>query len=177
VTEYATLSNVKLSIKDSGDNPLDGMIQEVNDMRLDFYLPVPLNEGCKVQVTLPEEYYVAEVERVMTHNVFGLYRNYTVEAGNLVINENSNAFEIDPCSDYVENDDVATIYMFSLTQPNYEAATKSATIQINTKDGQPVAWIDEGVTFTPSRGAIATVTDATSYVVQSPTKVLIQLKP
>ena len=115
VSEYATLSNAKLSVKDPDDNPLAGMIQEVNDMRLDFYLPVPLNEGCKVHVALPEEYSVSEIQRVMTFNVFGYYQNYTENLGNLFIDLDDNSFSIEACKNYVENDGIATITMFSLT--------------------------------------------------------------
>ena len=146
-------------------------------MRLDFYLPVPLNEGCKVTVVLPEEYDVREVQRVMTFNVFGPYANYTEVQGNLFVDIQANSFQIEACKKYVENDDVATIQMFSLTQPNYEAPTHSVQILIDTKLGGEVAMIQEGVTFTPSRGEIAAETDATNYVVQSPTKVLFTLKP
>ena len=115
-------------------------------MTLDFYLPVPLNEGCKVTVVLPEEYDVSEVHRVMTLNVFGSYQNYTQEMGNLLVDLEVNSFEIEPCKNYVENDNVATIQMFSLTQPNYEAATHTVHILINAKndaspDPVPVAMI------------------------------------
>jgi len=111
-----------------------------------------LNAGCKVDVALPEEYSVSEVQRVMTFNVFGYYQNYTEELGNLAIDSEGNSFMIEACNTYVENDNVATIYIFSLTQPNYEAATHSVHIHINTENDGYVAMIQDGVTFTPSRG-------------------------
>ena len=48
VTDYATLSSPKLSVlmDDLSDENKAGMIQEINSMRLDFFLPVPLNSGC-----------------------------------------------------------------------------------------------------------------------------------
>ena len=177
VSEYATLSNAKLLVKDPDGNPLAGIIQEVNDMKLDFFLPVPLNEGCKVNVALPEEYSVSEIQRVMTHNAFGYYQNYTENLGNLFIDLDYNSFSIEACKTYVENSGTATITMFSLTQPNYEAATKSVRIQINTKNDGFVAMIDEGVTFTPTRGNITVESDALNYTVQSPTMVIFTLQP
>ena len=67
--------------------------------------------------------------------------------------------------------------MFSLTQPDYEAATRSVQIQINTKNDGFVAMIEDGVTFTPTRGQITAESDATNYVVQSPTMVMFTLQP
>ena len=83
VSEYTTISNAKLTVIDVDDDPKAGMIQELNDMRLDFYLPVPLNDGCKVHVGLPQQYSVNEIRRVETYNVFGAYKNYTRDLGNL----------------------------------------------------------------------------------------------
>ena len=64
-----------------------------------------------------------------------------------------------------------------MTQPNYEAATDSVKIRINTENDQAIALIEDGVTFTPIRGEIIADSDATNYVVQSPTMVLLTLKP
>ena len=115
VTEYTTISNAKLSVIEIEDDPLAGMIQEINDMRLDFYLPVPLNAGCKVNVALPSQYSVSEVRRVETFNVFGRFYNYTQDLDNLVISVEDNSFSINPCKGYIENDDVGTIRIYSLT--------------------------------------------------------------
>jgi hypothetical protein len=43
-----------------------GMIQHTEDMKLSFYLPVPLNEGCIVTVELPIEYETTEIAYVGT---------------------------------------------------------------------------------------------------------------
>ena len=72
---------------------------------------------------------------------------------------------------------MATIRIYSLTQPDYEAATDSVRIKIDSKNDQAIALIEEGVTFTPTRGEIAAETDAINYVVQSPTMVLFTLVP
>ena len=67
--------------------------------------------------------------------------------------------------------------MFSLTQPNSEAETGSVFIQIDSEDGEAIAHLTSVVTFKPKRGTIATETDATNYVVQSPTMVMFILRP
>ena len=70
VSEYAKLNQAQLSVKDY-DMPTAGMVQETNEVRLDFYLPVPLNPGCKLEVTLPAQYSVEDVKQVQSLAVFG----------------------------------------------------------------------------------------------------------
>ena len=93
------------------DSPLNGMIQEVNDMQLTFYLPVPLNAGCRVTVELPEQYSVETLSVVNTLMVFGRYVSYTEADGSLLINRDKIQFVIDACATYIENDKVGTIYI------------------------------------------------------------------
>ena len=76
VSKYATLSNPSLSVLDT-ENELAGMIQEVNDMRLNFYLPVPLNPGCKVKIILPEQYSVDYIGSLHTQKAFGKNQEYS----------------------------------------------------------------------------------------------------
>ena len=46
-TQYATLSSPNLRVyNDTGIDEKAGMIQELNDMEIQFFLPVPLNPGC-----------------------------------------------------------------------------------------------------------------------------------
>ena len=40
-------------------------------MQLDFFLPVPLNEGCKIEVTLPSQYSIDDVQELKTLKAFG----------------------------------------------------------------------------------------------------------
>lgn len=70
VSKYATLSSPTLSVIDT-ESELAGMIQEINDMRLNFYLPVPLNPGCKVKIILPEQYSVDYIKSLSTQKAFG----------------------------------------------------------------------------------------------------------
>lgn len=53
VKEYATLSQAKLDVRPQDSTTTDelaGVVQELNEMQLSFYLPVPLNAGCQVTV-------------------------------------------------------------------------------------------------------------------------------
>ena len=72
VMQSATLSSPTLRVLDTED-PLAGMIQEVNDMRLDFYLPVPLNAGCKIEIVLPEQYSLDDVKQLTSQKAFGKF--------------------------------------------------------------------------------------------------------
>jgi hypothetical protein len=110
-------------------------------MQLDFYLPVPLNAGCQIKVELPEQYSINTITLVQTKAVFGALTKFSDEAGNIEFDERDNSFLIRPCQTYIENDNVATIQIFSLMQPNYEKATDSVKINIDTEDGRSIAYI------------------------------------
>ena len=69
------------------------------------------------------------------------------------------------CETYVERNVVATIYIRSLRQPNYEKTTDSVRIQIKNSFGDRIAMVDKKVTFTPSRGTLQAKTDAFIKVV------------
>ena len=81
VSEFAKLANPSITVipdpdridEATGEDPLAGMIQEMNDMSLDFFLPVPLNIGCKVKITFPSQYSLDDVHTLETLNAFGQF--------------------------------------------------------------------------------------------------------
>lgn len=62
-----------------------GTIQFSEDMSLNFYLPVPLNKGCRITVSLPPEYSTNTIEYVGSLQVFGFYKEYTEADSTLTI--------------------------------------------------------------------------------------------
>ena len=62
-------------------------------------------------------------------------------------------------------------------QPNYEKPTDSVKISIDTEDGLPIAYIQQGVTFTPFRGVVSVSTDAAHKTVQELTDVMFEIVP
>jgi hypothetical protein len=62
-----------------------GMIQFTEDMTLSFYLPVPLNAGCSLTVELPSHYNVDTIDYVGSFQVFGYYREYTVDESTMTV--------------------------------------------------------------------------------------------
>lgn len=62
-------------------------------------------------------------------------------------------------------------------QPNYEKATDSVKINIDTEDGRSIAYIQQGVTFTPFRGVVKVSTDAAHKTVQELTDVMFEIIP
>lgn len=130
-----------------------GMIQQADDMKLSFFLPVPLNQGCKVTVVLPAQYSISTIKYVGTLQAFGSYKQYSLNSNNLVLNKTENSFTIEPCDSYRENDNVAILYISELMQYKYEKQTDSVQIRIDTAKGDKVARIQSGVTFTPVRGS------------------------
>ena len=115
VAEYATLSSPTVTVIDE-DSESAGMIQEMNDMQLDFFLPVPLNAGCKVRIVLPPQYSVETVETVLTKNAFGSMQTFNeFPLGNLSKDPSLRTLSLrDACPGYIENDRVATIQLKSL---------------------------------------------------------------
>ena len=72
VEEYAVIDGGKLEvINESGRTA--GLIQQNDEMQLSFYMPVPLDEGCQVKVTLPSQYSTEFVKRVAAMQMFGSY--------------------------------------------------------------------------------------------------------
>ena len=51
----------------------------------------------------------------------------------------TNSFSIAACADYVENNVIATIEIDSLKQYNFESATDSVIIQIDSQQEKPIA--------------------------------------
>ena len=84
-------------------------------MRLDFYLPVPLNPGCKIEIILPEQYSVDDVVYLTSQNAFGKFNTYREDKGNLYVNVERRSLKLSgACPYYVANNNVATIDVFSL---------------------------------------------------------------
>lgn len=112
MTDFAPISQGKLEVRYPED-PDAGMIQKTDDMKLSFYLPVPLDQGCKVTVVLPEQYNTKSLTKVGTQQVFGFYQEYSLTEGTLKINTD-NSFTISPCNQYIENDNIGVIYISKL---------------------------------------------------------------
>ena len=109
--------------------------------------------------------------------MFGFFKEYTVEANTLVIDEQQNSFQIAACDAYQENDKVGLIYISQLKQPMYEKATDSVRIHIDTAEGFKVAQIENGVTFTPIRGDIQASAIAANNVVSAQTMIAFEIQP
>jgi hypothetical protein len=82
VSDYATLQQGKLYVRDPTIKNA-GTIQHLDTMILEFFLPVPLNKGCLVTVTLPKQYSVSTVQELYTMNGFGAYKARSVKLGTL----------------------------------------------------------------------------------------------
>ena len=102
-------------------------------MRLDFYLPVPLNPGCRLKIILPEQYSVDTIQTLITQQAFGARQFYTEVQGNLRVDTIERSLTLEgACPQYIDNNNVAQILIYSLKQPNYEKTTNSFRIYIDT---------------------------------------------
>ena len=129
ITDYALISGAKLEVVDLGDSTA-GMIQQSDEMKLSFILPVPLNEGCKVTVVLPSQYSVSTIEEVKTFLAFGASREYTLAQGTLFIDSQENSFMIEPCDGYKDNNLDGMIRIKELMQYKFEQPSGSLEIRI-----------------------------------------------
>jgi hypothetical protein len=64
-------------------------------------------------------------------------RDYTVDQGTLIIDQNS--FSIDACNTYKENDNIAVLYIKQLKHFNYEKVSDPVKITIETAEGYKIA--------------------------------------
>lgn len=113
------------------------MIQYTEDMTLSFYLPVPLNQGCQLTVELPSDYSTDDIEYVGSLQVFGSYREFVTADNNLVLGQNT--FTINPCRTYINNDNIAVLYISKLRHFNYEIKSGSFKILIQNSQGLNIA--------------------------------------
>ena len=73
-------------------------------MQLDFFLPVPLNPGCKVKITFPKQYSLSDVYMLETAYAFGAETEYTFAKGNLKSLSSERALVLSGvCQNYIEN--------------------------------------------------------------------------
>jgi hypothetical protein len=142
-------------------------------MKLQFALPVPLNQGCKVTVQLPPQYNISTITLVGALQVFGNLQQFTA----LNKNFSENSFTIFPCRNYIDNNNLAVLYISNLTQPPYEKATDSVKIQIKSSADFKVAQVQSGITFTPYRGTAAVEGSANVKTVQTPTAITFKIWP
>jgi hypothetical protein len=147
-------------------------------MKLSFYVPVPLDAGCSLTVTLPSQYNTDLINRVSSANMFGRYQSYSDGGRNpLEINEAENSFTIYPCREYLENDDMGVLTITELMQYKYEMRTDSLKILIRTASGEKIALLENDITFTPIRGSMTSTAMASNSVIQTATKTEFTLRP
>lgn len=183
VSDFATLQQGRLSVREPTVAEA-GTVQHLDTMLLEFFLPVPLNKGCMVTVTLPKQYSISTIQSIYTMQAFGAYKERSLKLGTLTTNKNNNSFTMRACDDYVENSTAAQVEITALKQFNYEAPTDSVLIQIQTAPDlgnnsvqYKVAKADSGITFTPQRGKMQLQAVAADPVVQMPTTVSFTFKP
>jgi hypothetical protein len=107
VTDYALIQQGRFEVKDQ-DDPISGMIQQADQMKLTFYLPVPLDAGCVVTVSLPGQYDTSLITSVNSQKLFGSYELFSA-GSSLQISEEDNSFTFNPCAEHRENDDAGVL--------------------------------------------------------------------
>ena len=153
-------------------------------MRLEFTLPVPLNEGCKLKVSFPRAYYDISLsdpalETVTVQIEYGSSSSavaYTT-SGDLVIDGTNNLFTIDDvCEGYVDDAGERYIDLSSLLQPSSVVTIEGIQVDITTESDE-VIISSTGFSFTPKPGSISLSASAEDSTVQTDTDITLTLTP
>jgi hypothetical protein len=96
-------------------------------MQVSFSSPVPLNQGCKIRITLPSQFNLETITKVTISGLLGAQSSIPVTKTGLT-------FSFSSCANYRANQLQAIIVIESLTLPGYAKATSNMNIEIRDKN-------------------------------------------
>ena len=96
-------------------------------MQVSFNSPVPLNQGCKIKITLPSQFNLDTVQRVTISGLLGAQSAIPVTKSGL-------SFSFQSCDSYRANLLQAIITIESLTLPGYAKATSNLNVEIRDRN-------------------------------------------
>jgi len=151
----------------SADDP---SVSEVTSFNMEFINPIPLNIGCIVTITFPNQFTISTsvLTSVTGWGLFGSVRELYP-----VIDENTRTIRItDGCRTYKSAGLNAKMVFSSIRNPSYVSTTDSFTIQITDSLGYQVAAVTSGITYTPQSGGINGIALSASDPIVSKTSTL-----
>ena len=101
-------------------------------MQVSFSSPVPLNQGCKIIVTMPSQFNLASITKVTISGLLGVQRDIS-------ITKNGLAFNFQSCVSYTSNQLQGIIIIDSLTLPGYVKPTAGVNIEIKDRNDNYIA--------------------------------------
>ena len=114
------------------EGAIDGsekVVQEPNVLRVQFTAPLPMNEGCIIQIIFPPQIGLGDFDEVFGLGMFGQKRNMTESLA-------GQSFTItDGCLDYLDPTFEAKLDFTTVTNPSSIEPTDSFEIHIFDRDG------------------------------------------
>jgi hypothetical protein len=132
------------------------IVQELAELRIQFYVPVPLNSGCIIDVTFPSDFVLSGADLTNVQG-FGLFGGSRALTGS--VNVGNNTYTItDGCSTYVSQDQLAIMDFSSVENPFTVKTTGSIAIYIKDVNQYAIAQITSGITYASTVGTISNLT-------------------
>ena len=131
-------------------------VQELAVFKVQFFVPVPLDSGCVIDVTYPSDFTISRnnLRSVQGVGLFGESRTLT---GSL--NTGNNTYTItDGCNSYVAQDQPGILDFSTIQNPFTVKTTGSLAIYVKDSNQFDIAQITTGVTYTATEGTLNNVT-------------------
>lgn len=152
------------------------IVQTLTVMRVTFPSPVPLDQGCIVDIQFPASLpiTVTDLSNVRGVGLFGTSRTMTTS-----INVNSRIVTItNGCETYVSPDFDAILEFTRVSNPLSTMPTESLSIYIKDKDGNAIASRSADIRYIATSGTMNSATlSATPTVIGSSSALTVNLYP
>ena len=150
VTTSAAVYNTTLQANDTT------IVQELAVFRVQFFVPVPLDSGCIIDVTYPSDFTLSG-SNLTTVQGIGLFGGSRTLTGS--VNSGNNTYTItDGCNSYVSQDQLGILDFTSIHNPFTVKTTGSLSIYVKDSSQFDIAQITTGVTYTATTGTLNNVT-------------------
>lgn len=98
ITTAAEIASSSFTVDSITQSDIQGFVGESNVMQVSFSSPVPLNQGCKIIISLPSQFSLADIKFVTISGLLGVQRNVTFNK-----DTSSLAFSFSSCQSYTTN--------------------------------------------------------------------------
>ncbi|CDW73754.1 UNKNOWN [Stylonychia lemnae] len=130
-------------------------VQELTRYRVEFFPPVPLSQGCILEIVFPSQITLDQSQLTLVQ-AFGLPSTQRTISG--TIDKTLNSYLItNACPSYRDNSNSAIVYFQNIKNPIYVMTTNSIEINIYDKNSQMIiSTLGVGPTVTTTFGSINT---------------------
>eukprot|EP00347_Sterkiella_histriomuscorum_P022324 403330882 len=137
-------SNVKINLS---------TVQELTQYRVEFLVPVPLSQGCILEIQFPSQI-TLDSSQITLVQAFGLPSTQRTLSG--VIDRNKNSYTVaNACPSYRDNTNSAIIYFTNIQNPKYVMTSNSIEVYIYDQNSQMlVSTNEQGPKVTTTQGTI-----------------------